>query len=207
MKWPLLPLRACLNCGSWIDVRTFFCSKCHNRCLTQFQNPSDVRVKNIQIKSLLRWPPGKSDVLSSLILQMKTEPEKSWSVWADEFLLAWEDTKSSIKRSKETVLISSESVSGKRHAQNWAQALSFRLGYPHNCLLRPQSQNKSQKELTKLERSNRAFDLSVEFSNYENKRIIFVDDVVTTGQTALGAYKALKEPTDFEVWCLIYREL
>lgn len=32
--------------------------------------------------------------------------------------------------------------------------------------------------------------------------IIFIDDVVTTGSTAMAAWKALEKPPRFEVWCM-----
>jgi predicted amidophosphoribosyltransferase len=199
----LIPLRACLNCGSWINVRTFFCIGCHRRCLIQFQNNLETRHENIVIKSLFRWPPGKSDVLSALILQMKGESKKAWAIWADEFILKWEGP--TFKDG--VILVSSESSTGKKHAQNWAEALSNRLGYPHFCPLRPIQLLNAQKALNRAERAKRKFDLNEEFSKGSNNRVIFVDDVVTTGQTAKAAYKALGYPLHFEVWSLIYREL
>ncbi|MCJ8275684.1 MAG: hypothetical protein MJK18_02495 [Bdellovibrionales bacterium] len=36
-------------------------------------------------------------------------------------------------------------------------------------------------------------------------RAYFVDDIVTTGSTALAAYKALNQPENFAVWSLFYR--
>ena len=184
-------------------MRTFFCVRCHQRCLAQFHNPSEIRIDNIAVRSLFRWPPGKSDVLSALILQMKDESETAWKIWAQEFVIKWHDT--ALK--KDSVLISSESSSRKNHAQNWGKALSEHLGFPHFCPLKPTPGVKAQKKKSRLERSLRTFDLDVDFSKPANKRIIFVDDVVTTGQTALAAHEALKEPSDFEIWSLIYREL
>lgn len=184
-----------------MNLRTFFCERCHQKNLVQFRNETRIRIENLNVKSLFRWPPGESDALSSLILQMKEEPVDTWKIWALEFMTQLEQT------SKKTILVSSESSSGKKHAQNFAAALSSYLDYPHVCPLRPKQAGKNQKELKRLERSQREFDLSVEFSKPPHTRIIFVDDVVTTGQTAQAAYRALKEPYDFEVWSLIYREL
>lgn len=134
---------------------------------------------------------------------MKDEPASAWKIWAEEFSMKWE---SSYKK-KNSILVTSESTSGKQHAQNWAKALSDHLGYPHFCPLKPQANSKAQKRKSRLERTLRTFDLDEDFSKPANKRIIFVDDVVTTGQTALAAHEALKEPSDFEIWSLIYREL
>ena len=200
-----------MNCGSWINLRTYFCAACHQRCLKQFNQEAVVYIENVPVRSLLRWPPGESDVLSSLVLQLKDEPQASWNIWAEEFLLKW----GCAGANKTTQIITSESSSGKRHAQNWGDALAQITRHPHDCPLKPQEKNagkawavsKKQRELSRLERAQRSFDLSVDFSTSVDTRIIFADDVVTTGQTALAAYDALKEPSDFEVWCLIYREL
>lgn len=200
-----------MNCGSWLNLRTYFCEACHQRCLKQFNQESIVYIENVPVRSLLRWPPGESDVLSSLVLQLKDEPQSSWNIWAEAFWLKW----GSNGASKTTQVITSESSSGKTHAQNWGNALAQLLRYPHACPLKPKVNSKTkswgvskkQRELSRLERAQRCFDLSVDFSTSADTRIIFADDVVTTGQTALAAYEALKEPSDFEVWCLIYREL
>ncbi len=170
----------------------------------QFTNLSEVKIENIKIKSLFRWPPGESDVLSALVLQMKEESSQNWNIWVTEFI---NNLSGNSHSAKKTVLVSSESASGKKHAQHWGNALSKYLGYPHICALKPQKGTANQKELSRLQRTQRVFDLNVEFSKPSNTRIIFVDDVVTTGQTALAAYNALKKPSNFEVWCLIYREL
>ena len=44
-------------------------------------------------------------------------------------------------------------------------------------------------------------------SKIENYRVIFVDDVLTTGSTARSAWKTLGKPKDFAVWTLVQRSL
>lgn len=39
----------------------------------------------------------------------------------------------------------------------------------------------------------------------DDLRVHFVDDVLTTGSTALAAWQALGHPRHFTVWSLIYR--
>ena len=203
LKQNIFPIRTCLNCGSWMNLRTFFCERCHRQSLVQFRNETSFKIENLNVRSLFRWPPGESDALSALVLQMKEEPISTWKIWALEFIHNLDKE----NLSKPTLLVSSESTSGKKHAQNFAQALSKYLGYPHLCPLAPKRGYKNQRELNRQERSQRELQASVEFSKPRDTRIIFVDDVVTTGKTAQAAYRALKEPSDFEVWSLIYREL
>jgi len=40
---------------------------------------------------------------------------------------------------------------------------------------------------------------------YAQKTVVFVDDVITTGSTAMAAYIALGDPENFEVWTLAHR--
>jgi predicted amidophosphoribosyltransferase len=67
-----------------------------------------------------------------------------------------------------------------------------------------------QKELRAGERGMRRFELKEHFAKAtigtaSAKRIVFADDVVTSGSTAMAAYMALGDPESFEVWTLVAR--
>jgi predicted amidophosphoribosyltransferase len=197
------PLRACMNCGSWLNLRTFFCGECHAKALEQFYSPKIIQVEGLLVKSLLCWPPGKSDVLSALVLQMKNEKLRYWNIWAQEFAIRWEEP----NNLRKTLVVASESSSGKKHGENWAQSLAQNLGFDYACPLKPVKSDRRQRELNRQARKAREFKISEDFSIPHRTRVIFADDVVTTGRTALAAFEALKKPSNFEVWSLIYREL
>lgn len=97
------------------------------------------------------------------------------------------------------------------HGTLWAKALSDRTLSPVWPVLRPKyEEKKSQKHLSREERSDRRYEIREQIAGFwplgdENGRLIFTDDVITTGSTAMAAYMALGDPEQFEVWCLVAR--
>lgn len=68
---------------------------------------------------------------------------------------------------------------------------------------------KAQKSRTRDERAEIQVGLHKNYipNEFGRKRVIWVDDVLTTGSTALACYQALGRPPRFEVWVLSYRSL
>ena len=94
------------------------------------------------------------------------------------------------------------------HALELATALSLLTGFQVKDILR-KSQKGEQKHKSNQERAKICVE-NIEkntWSTDENTMYILVDDVVTTGSTALSSYIALKQPLYFEVWSLCYRPL
>lgn len=118
-----------------------------------------------------------------------------------------------------TIIIPSPArLNGARdHAFCLAEALSEETGWSLLNLLEFQNlDEKTQKSKGIHLRTQRAFKVrqrSEVLSSNEGElpdnikdlhygTIIFIDDVVTTGSTAMAAWKALKKPPHFEVWCM-----
>jgi predicted amidophosphoribosyltransferase len=59
-----------------------------------------------------------------------------------------------------------------------------------------------QKHKSKRERKAVSMLCEMDFSS---KYVIFIDDIVTTGATALSARQAIGACKGFEVWCLAHR--
>lgn len=108
-------------------------------------------------------------------------------------------------------------IGTRDHAFCLAEALSHETGWVLLNLLEFQNlDEKTQKSKGIHLRAQRTFKIrqrsEIISSNYgehpDNIKdlhygtIIFIDDVVTTGSTAMAAWKALKKPPRFEVWCM-----
>ena len=73
-----------------------------------------------------------------------------------------------------------------------------------NILLHSLSEKKDQKQKIKIERRKICFSIK-EKSVLKSKKIIFVDDILTTGSTALAAWEALCKPRNFVIFTLAWR--
>ncbi len=78
------------------------------------------------------------------------------------------------------------------------------FSYPSAPAIKRIKNTKTQKDLTKAERlENMASSFAVsDVQALQNKNVILIDDVVTTGATLLEATKLLKSAGAGQVWCL-----
>lgn len=101
------------------------------------------------------------------------------------------------------------------HASLFAKELSRLFGSPSLKLLRRVSQAE-QKGMSREERAQNRLALREAFNlpsgnglaqSLGEKKIVFVDDLLVSGQTARAAYIALGKPKNFEAWTIAYRPL
>lgn len=111
--------------------------------------------------------------------------------------------------SQNAILIPAPSHSqtdSRDHAFCLASSFSFFSGVPvKNLLTRPFQFDKKQKRKIKWERKTARFCIKENFIGDE-KMIIFIDDILTTGATAQAAWKALGEPEKFIIFTLTWRD-
>lgn len=191
---------SCLNCGSFQVQNHQLCWPCTN-LLQPLQTKKIYYAQDLLILPLYVWPPGLSDTLSRLILNLKIAPVTSWQYYAKQFC----SSRYQNLKQRPITFVTHKSHSGGKHAQNWAESFRQILGGHHYDALEFNELTQSQKSLSKISRSTRVFKKCVDISWPQESEIVFIDDVVTTGYTALAAYKALNQPRNFQVWCLAWR--
>ena len=203
-------IHPCLHCGSFLKTEGFLCCPCRD-LISSYLSPTleSSQVLNFDMYAAFRWNPGASDLLSSQLVHLKgSRAYSDWNYWAERFVqrrLALAPLNRPIR------IVPAPSSTGKKdHAFHWAQALSNEIGgelFP--CLTKPQ--NHKQRWSSLSERLGVQFDLDENNSelpiDWSEVLWVFADDIVTTGSTALAAYKSLGSPPHFEVWTLAKRTL
>ncbi len=91
------------------------------------------------------------------------------------------------------------------HAYCLAETMARKTQGEIKGLLKWVNKETSQKWLRKKERLNLKMEKVSPIKTLEQKRIIIIDDVVTTGATIRAASEALGESINKEIWCLAYR--
>lgn len=199
----------CLNCGSFSSGVGCLCQQCE-MALTSWQYPKKANKAQLEVVTLYEWDPGRSDLLSKLILWLKgSYQKKAWAYYAHMMSRRYgglipEGVKIYV------VPAPARKKSEKDHAYLWAEALSEALGATLVACLR-KTGNYSQRG---ADRGTRAM---IEMEVIENSTDavglmsqsfwIFADDIVTTGSTARSAHIAMGCPKNFQVWALAQRSL
>lgn len=205
--------RSCLKCGSFSATDSQFCRS----CFAEFYKSGDClyrREDPLSIFYLFNWIPGESDSLSFLFRHLKgAQKQAAWAFYAKIFWqeIYWHCMEDF--QGKDVLLIPSPSKNQvPDHAETFCQYLSEISGFPFAKALERVDSNE-QKTLRKKDRRQDRFRLRENFSAdlLLGKDLIFVDDILTTGGTALAAQRALSvpelgiSPKNFTVWALASR--
>ena len=206
-------LRACANCGRGTFIRTFpidlYCSACWSKLLEKslVSPASDYPFK---VWSLFVWSNFSPEV-ENLIYSLKGGGLPSaFSKIAERF--AFELSSDRVLSRVTLVIPPSARNPANDHARAWGSALGEVLGLEIESPFEFATEGKTndflalapQKRLAVKERFERQFKLK-DGIDLSDRSIVFVDDLITSGATALAAYKALNSPVDFEVWTIARR--
>lgn len=198
----------CLNCGSLWSGEGLLCRPCF-RALHRLKAPAPLSVSALPVQALYQWYPGQSDMLSRLVLSLKGSHQKeAWKFYAHELSPRLALTLSPEQRL--CIVPAPSQGHTKDHAFLWGEALAESLGARFMPMLK-KTQSRHQRGADRGERALLEMDIienytgSVDFST--KTRWILADDIVTTGATAMAAYRALGSPPHFEVWALAHRSL
>jgi predicted amidophosphoribosyltransferase len=212
----MLWLNSCANCGSFQVENQRHCGPCLSR-LKKMMTPKSREIKTpnaykIKVRSLFDWNPWESDLLSGFVADLKgTKGTDMWTYWSQQFV--WHQDL--LGAEKNYLLCPCWGRSSRPdHATLFARGLSqFLYSEIHSVFIDSHLAPGQTKRLSHQERKKRAINHEI-FSQLERPwrpqkskgdRVIFVDDIVTTGATAEVAFKVLGCPEDFEVWSLFYR--
>jgi predicted amidophosphoribosyltransferase len=201
--------RSCGYCSvsrTGIDLYCEYCWK--NKFEPMMLNPKqqDFSFGNqgLQVTTLFRWGYANDSIGEMLRLLKGEYHGRAFERLAKSF----SQRRSALGVSEPFVLVPSppKIVGEADHAHLWAKALSQYWRMPLNVCLGRSSQNE-QKQLSGLERRQRRMVRLKNEQGVEDQKckIVFADDVYTTGSTAQAAYEALGRPKRFEVWAVACR--
>ena len=164
-----------------------------------------LRPQNIPVYSLFRWGTGvDGENVQLLIAALKGDNgSRAFRHLASEFSL--------LRCKKEEACgdivfcPAPAAIAGQiDHAYLWAEALAHQWGVSMVNILKRGSL-RTQKTLDVDQRRETTMELWEGHSVPEGAKIIFVDDVITTGSTARAAWSVLGKPRRFEVWTVACR--
>jgi predicted amidophosphoribosyltransferase len=197
--------RNCKHCGLGIFANdfqkiNFFCKKCWEKLESEKTKPHFVIYKTpeIAVRSLFVWR-EKESIVKDLIHGLKGGTP--FMVLSD---LARELSERYVLEGDTVIVpVPSSKVGEKDHAFIMAKIISESQGLEFWNGLEWKNKRRNQKFLNKTERFVSEMKMTQKLSS--KKRVILIDDLVTTGATAVAAFKALKGLNQIEVWSLACR--
>lgn len=199
----------CLNCGSFQPKLGCLCDACEKSLKLWRNHQEKEPLRGLQIRSLYHWAPGRSDILSKLILWLKgSRHEVAWHYYAQEMSKNYCE---SLPKNFNIYVVPAPSRNGEMdHAALWAEGLSRALGAEFRPCLRKASElhqrgsDRGTRALIEME----VIENNTDSVDFESQVLwIFADDIVTTGSTARSAHIALGRPVHFQIWSLAQRSL
>jgi predicted amidophosphoribosyltransferase len=205
LRW----LRSCARCESFFPPIDLYCRECmrdleakmnRDESLTQRGYPS------LKVFSLVTWGPLADDVVRPLLYGMKGgDCILAIRALADELLFR----RQIAFTGRPPVFVHPPATKGGfDHSWALAACLAGRWRAVPIALDNAECEDEivSQKHLSVGERALRRYKLpdGSEIPS-DDRTYVFVDDVITTGSTAMAAYLALGAPREFEVWTVAAR--
>jgi predicted amidophosphoribosyltransferase len=192
--------RNCNHCGRSFFKINFFCKPCWEkleRHKVSF-NSKIYKTPEVLVRCLYTWS-AKESIVGDLIRGLKGgTPLEILELLAKDLSFMHSSKPHSI-----VVPVPSSKVGAKDHAYILAKCISQELNLPFWDGLEWVNKSTNQKFLNKTERFVSQMKKTKELNRKLN--VILIDDLVTTGATALAARKVLKGPNPIEVWSLACR--
>ncbi len=190
---------ACLVCGITFGTKSGLCGHCAPK-LFALREPTARCERGLETRSLFAWQRDGYPAHRSIVHQLKgQEDPEAWLEFA-----AWMVQVMELNPGRRRRVLVPVPSKGLNHALGWARALSHWTGWPVADVLEKED-GRQNKTLNRYDRGRRRFRPKAETSGNEYTDAVIVDDIVTTGATALAAFRALGRPRKCEVWCLMDR--
>lgn len=193
----------CIGCGSFFCDDSLFCSACFGREIEpRLSLPSASHLGGSRHLYLFNWNKDESAVLDQMVYRMKSDNSyAAWRFYARILL--------------QTHLINFQNYGGfvpipgstavSVHAKLFAEALSVVTGLPVYDLVAKKADAKAQKQGGLLDRKAQNFVACPTLQTELFTKLIFVDDVLTTGESFLQSNKAVNGHNENIILTLFYR--
>ncbi len=204
-------IRVCGNCSSYGFYIDLYCENCWTKIRKEYKNSLKVYGYEFPVSSLFSWKNKNNNTISSLLYDLKG---KNYPDVCKKFVLDFLVRLENQSNQNFDFICYPSSFRKINHAYLLAKEFSELLNIKYLVeIYIDEVSSSNTKNLLKSERFLRKFYISK-----ENKKILkrdkknfksclFIDDVITTGSTAIGARKTLVNCPRFESWTLAHRPL
>lgn len=197
----LTPL--CIKCGSFFCETSLFCKTCFAAEIEpRIRTAGGSHIRTGKHFYLLDWHKKDSHFLDQMVYRMKSD--NSSQAWAFYAKLLFQIGDIDFQKSEMLVPIPG-SRPDSVHSFLFARELAILSGLPiRDILVKPGGQAE-QKRSTLGERKNAKFALADKRQSEVFTKCIFVDDVLTTGQSYFQSNKAVNGRDENTIITLFYR--
>lgn len=193
----------CIRCGSYFSQDSLFCDVCfHLEIEPKLFTSSASHLGNSRHKYLIAWCKNESRTLDQMVYRMKSD--NSRAAWRFYSRLILEVIDINLKNFDGVVPIPGSSRASV-HSALFADALSSALALPVFDLVTKNRDSVAQKHGSFHERKVQNFEARQPSQTELFTKLIFVDDVLTTGESFLQSNRAVNGHKENIILTLFYR--